>query len=406
MYNISSKYPFLAAAYHLEYYVPRNTGKFDQVSEDLLAFKNGDTKQIVNWCSIANNEIGTEFRPTIIVRALGSNELVANSSTPLDKLGQSLATHLSSVYQPTLLTKSSYNPPLKGLNKLKRQEVIRGLYSAVAGQLSGDIEILIIDDIITTGTTLGDIHRALIASYPSATVKFLALAQTKSDTSRSQAAWTPPPTPVPTAGDSLSNHDKQRAERMGLTPDELVGIRNKHKNFGASWLIADKKQLVGLASKGNTIQSIASQMGRTPKSIRLTLNEIAFGKPTLSSYQSNEVKSFDFVNGVIPAPVQEYWRGQLSKGERSFRYPPPKDSGCFIATAVYGSIEHPIVLEFRRFRDDILLNSTLGRRLIGLYYSCSPLLAPFVKKNRILRILIDRLLLLPIYLYIRKARRR
>ena len=55
--------------------------------------------------------------------------------------------------------------------------------------------------------------------------------------------------------------------------------------------------------------------------------------------------------------------------------------GCFIATACYGSYLHPEVIELRRFRDDILISSTLGLLAVKLYYRISPPLAKFIVKR-------------------------
>lgn len=53
-------------------------------------------------------------------------------------------------------------------------------------------------------------------------------------------------------------------------------------------------------------------------------------------------------------------------------------TGCFIATAVYGSSLSEEVLLFRRFRDDILLKSDLGSRAVEIYYRVlHRLLQPF-----------------------------
>lgn len=49
-------------------------------------------------------------------------------------------------------------------------------------------------------------------------------------------------------------------------------------------------------------------------------------------------------------------------------------SGCYIATAVYGSYDCPEVWTLRRFRDDVLSKTILGRVFIRLYYSISPVL--------------------------------
>jgi len=49
--------------------------------------------------------------------------------------------------------------------------------------------------------------------------------------------------------------------------------------------------------------------------------------------------------------------------------------GCYIATACYGSYDHPDVRVLRRFRDRYLLTHCLGRALVAAYYRVSPLLA-------------------------------
>lgn len=46
--------------------------------------------------------------------------------------------------------------------------------------------------------------------------------------------------------------------------------------------------------------------------------------------------------------------------------------GCYVATCVYGSYDCPPVWTLRRFRDEILSNSFLGRAFIKMYYAISP----------------------------------
>jgi hypothetical protein len=57
------------------------------------------------------------------------------------------------------------------------------------------------------------------------------------------------------------------------------------------------------------------------------------------------------------------------------------DEGCYIATLVYGSYESPEVLILRRFRDDVLATSFLGRAFIHLYYTVSPSLVVLLKNQ-------------------------
>lgn len=49
-------------------------------------------------------------------------------------------------------------------------------------------------------------------------------------------------------------------------------------------------------------------------------------------------------------------------------------SGCYVATAVYGSYDCPQVWTLRRYRDDVLAESWYGRAFIHTYYAISPTL--------------------------------
>jgi tetratricopeptide (TPR) repeat protein len=52
-----------------------------------------------------------------------------------------------------------------------------------------------------------------------------------------------------------------------------------------------------------------------------------------------------------------------------------KKGFCFIATACYGSYDHPDVLVFRNWRDSYLATTNLGRTFITTYYRIGPFLA-------------------------------
>lgn len=71
-------------------------------------------------------------------------------------------------------------------------------------------------------------------------------------------------------------------------------------------------------------------------------------------------------------------------------------SGCYIATMAYGDYDHPQVMELRKFRDEFLNKSVLGRSFIRFYYKYSPLLVQRLKDkpktNDIIRTLLDQLI--------------
>lgn len=57
-------------------------------------------------------------------------------------------------------------------------------------------------------------------------------------------------------------------------------------------------------------------------------------------------------------------------------------SGCYIATSLYGSYDHPEVIVLRKYRDLELKNSYLGRLFIQIYYKISPILVKQFGESR------------------------
>lgn len=58
-----------------------------------------------------------------------------------------------------------------------------------------------------------------------------------------------------------------------------------------------------------------------------------------------------------------------------------KDDGCYVATCVYGSYDCPPVWTLRRFRDETLGATALGRGCIRTYYAISPTLVKWFGKT-------------------------
>ena len=71
-------------------------------------------------------------------------------------------------------------------------------------------------------------------------------------------------------------------------------------------------------------------------------------------------------------------------------------SGCFIATACYGTDTAPDVLTLRTFRDNVLLSSKTGRTFIKIYYLLSPPVAKVIESHYLLRSLVRQFFVKPL----------
>ena len=77
-------------------------------------------------------------------------------------------------------------------------------------------------------------------------------------------------------------------------------------------------------------------------------------------------------------------------------------TGCFIATAAFGSRLADEVKILCSFRDEVLVQSGIGRRFVNFYYRVSPPVADFIRGRPILRCLI-RLHLKPIIMLMKEV---
>jgi hypothetical protein len=75
-------------------------------------------------------------------------------------------------------------------------------------------------------------------------------------------------------------------------------------------------------------------------------------------------------------------------------------SGCFVATAAYGSYLDPHVMVLRHFRDDVLLQSQAGTAFVTFYYRFSPPIADYIAQHDVLRMLV-RFALTPVILLVK-----
>lgn len=70
-------------------------------------------------------------------------------------------------------------------------------------------------------------------------------------------------------------------------------------------------------------------------------------------------------------------------------------SGCFVSTVCMGAFDHPKVKDLRRFRDEILIDTPLGRWFIKLYYIVGPRIAKWLSNHKIALSVVRVTLVLP-----------
>lgn len=145
------------------HYQPQYTGE-DKLSESLIRFKDCNELDVRTLTECAVIELQDLFfqENLVIVRALGKEEtkVLPDSKTSLDLLGALLSEKLDCHYTPELLNKMRETKSMKLLSKTEREVELEKAY--MFKEENNDIdEILILDDILTTGTTMKEIIGAI-----------------------------------------------------------------------------------------------------------------------------------------------------------------------------------------------------------------------------------------------------
>lgn len=79
-------------------------------------------------------------------------------------------------------------------------------------------------------------------------------------------------------------------------------------------------------------------------------------------------------------------------------------SDCFVVTATLGDVNHPILRDYREFRDNKLVNYLTGRIFIRIYYKVGPILASIIRNKPTLRKLSLNFIIRPIHSLIKRVK--
>lgn len=180
MIEISNQYFFLSKVWHLAYYIPNNRPQ-GSLSNYILKFKENETYFVKSWSRWAKDELAKTNVPfDFIIRALGGTETQVTGLKGLDTLGRYLAQELNAIYCPEVLQKIRPTPSMHTIRrKTDREAAMLGSYIVADHQYNfNNKNILIIDDVCTSGTTIMEIIRSLRDVWPDGHYYFFFLAKT------------------------------------------------------------------------------------------------------------------------------------------------------------------------------------------------------------------------------------
>ena len=162
-------------AYH---HVPR-TGHHDMISQYLRDFNEGVEPQISRWISLAASLICSAGPFDAIVRVLRSGEVSADGMSPLDRLCKTIALQSGATYAPERLVKTRTTRPLQGLGgRTAHRKELEGAFAFEGSAIGAGARILVVDDILTTGSTLEVVASAIKKPLPDSRIIGFVLGKT------------------------------------------------------------------------------------------------------------------------------------------------------------------------------------------------------------------------------------
>lgn len=196
-------------------------------------------------------------------------------------------------------------------------------------------------------------------------------------------------------------HDIKAASIARLTTNgkAIVG-----QNFSGSGIITSKiSKTIKVAQKNSVVTY--DYAGKATKTACIILiqfpNNSSFGSFTVGDKVEFSGKILKLnVETVDLFPTFAYFgkSDDIIIENISFQKQTKSDGPCFIATAVYQNYNAPVVRELRDFRNNHLLNNSLGRLFINFYYRHSPAIAKLINGSIVLRHCAKYSIVLPAYL--------
>jgi ATP-dependent DNA helicase RecQ len=304
----------------------------DGIKQEVWAFKNGDKNAVERWINKAMEVCDALPHIDFVVRALGHAELDASANnTSLDSLGERLAASIGAEYRPDCLYKTRSLAKSTTCSAKERAQQVRGVYSATPGltvsQAKSGPTVLIVDDVLTSGATTGDIARALSETHPGARVFIFTLVKTiyraecERDSSESQQ------------NAQLFFDLYSSTQRLSETATVKT---DANRYLGQARLISKKFSANYANTNHNFVfqnlrsYSIASELESKPilDAVYVLRNMLQRGKPTIASRRlriafglKQSQTGLEFASQALISPRPLEWRRLIRGDVRAGNYP-------------------------------------------------------------------------------------
>lgn len=121
-------------------------------------------------------------------------------------------------------------------------------------------------------------------------------------------------------------------------------------------------------------------------------NEVRHFRPTRMKWVEETDKLFEAPSDF---DASAYLSEQLQARRSCRGSSRQSSSGCFIATAAYGTPQAKEIDQLRDFRDTVLLQSTVGTLFVKLYYRLSPPVADWISRKHWRMIMVRKTIIMP-----------
>ena len=182
---------------------------------------------------------------------------------------------------------------------------------------------------------------------------------------------------------AISEIDAQVSSmRMNMPYNQSINYSKVDKMKASCLNWSKVVELVSSEISLNDIDTIKNCSNQSKVSEYQNLVDFLFNK--LGPIQINQVKHLCYWKDVRAAQAKSTAKKVGSTISSA------TDGGCYIATMAYGDYDHPQVLELRKFRDDFLSKTIIGRSFIKLYYKYSPRLVESLKNKQGINLIIRK----------------